>query len=108
MLEIEFAILLTLILEYEESDELIGDPTSNFCCDGEESFEFSFSITLLVADDETFLRTFAPPLLLNLNKIEYFQLRFKMMQWLLEYPNYLNNVQLYRFRLHNAVSDKTS
>lgn len=65
----KFAILLTLILEYEESDELIGDPTSNFCCDGGESFEFSLSITLLVADDETFLRNFAPPLLSNSKKI---------------------------------------
>lgn len=60
---VELGILLTLILECEDSDELMGDPTSNFCCEGEDNFEFSMSITLSTADEETFLRNFVPPLL---------------------------------------------
>lgn len=56
-----FVRILTLILECEDNDELIGDPTSNFCCDGEDCF--SMSIILPVAVKHIFLRNFVPPLL---------------------------------------------
>lgn len=56
--------ILTLDLECDDSDELIGEPTSNFRCGGvEENFVLSTSITLPVADDDALLRLDVFPLL---------------------------------------------
>lgn len=65
--------ILTLDLECDDTDELMGDPTSNFRCGGvEDNFELSISITLPVADEDALLRLDVFPLLKQKFELNHF------------------------------------
>lgn len=52
-----------MVLDCDDNDELIGDPTSNFLGGVADNLELSISITLPVAEEDALLRFVVLPLL---------------------------------------------